>query len=88
VLAGRQTIITLLPLSFAELSTAQSNCGIEHYLLQGGFPEPALHEHGEVLLKQYLNDIVAQDIRERVGSRSFAPVRKSLQMAYESTGSD
>lgn len=88
VLTGRHLTITLYPFSFQEAQRALKDIDLAQYLKKGGFPEPLQRQDGSRLLKQYFDDIVERDIRERVGSRSSMPVRQTIQMAYESVGSE
>jgi len=87
-LTGRHVSTILYPLSFAECEKLEHIPDLTSYLLQGGFPEPLLRQDGEVLLKQYFNDIVERDIRARVSARSVQPLRQVIQMAYESAGAE
>jgi predicted AAA+ superfamily ATPase len=89
VLTGRHLTIELFPFSFAEAGQLRDDLSVEEYLSAGGFPEPLrIGEDGDQLLRQYFDDIVERDIREHVGSRSAAPIRRMIQMAYESAGSE
>lgn len=89
VLTGRHLTIELFPFSLKEARHLRSDITVEEYLSVGGFPEPLqVGEDGDQLLRQYFNDIVERDIRESVGSRSAAPIRQMVQMAYESAGSE
>lgn len=43
---------------------------------------------GDRLRRQYFEDIVERDVRERIGARSALPVRHVVQMVFESAGSE
>lgn len=88
LLTGRHHTAELFPFDFAEFLLAKPGAQFADYLHEGGFPEPLLATDGERLRLQYFHDIVERDIRERVGSRSSAPVRQLMQMAFEATGSE
>jgi len=88
VLTGRHHTVELFPLDLSEYRRIHHRASLEEYLLQGGFPEPALVEQGDRLRLQYFSDIIERDIRERVGARSAAPIKQVVQMAFESAGSE
>jgi predicted AAA+ superfamily ATPase len=87
-LTGRHVNIELSPFDFDEFKNLRPESELIDYLTLGGFPEPLLRDDGDLLLKQYFDDIIERDIRERLGTRSAQPIRQVLQMAYESAGSE
>lgn len=86
-LTGRHLSIELFPFDLEE-RRVESSASIEEYLETGGFPEPLSMSDGDRLLRQYFEDIIERDIRERVGARSSAPLRQLAQMVFESAGSE
>lgn len=87
-LTGRHLTVELFPFDLDEFRSIHPGSTLEEYLHQGGFPEPLLLEDGDRLRQQYFSDVIERDVRERVGARSAAPVRKVVQMAYESAGAE
>lgn len=87
-LTGRHLTVELYPFDVRELMRARPGATMADYLRVGGFPEPTLRPDGDQLLRQYFDDIVERDIRERIGARSSRPLRQALQMAFESAGSE
>ncbi len=87
-LTGRHLTVELYPFSLSELRAMKPAAGLEEYLELGGFPEPLAITDGDRLLRQYFDDIVERDIRERLQARSSLPIRQVVQMAYESAGSE
>jgi predicted AAA+ superfamily ATPase len=88
VLTGRHRTVELFPFDLAEFRDARPGASVQDFLRAGGFPEPIQLEDGDELLRQYFQDIVERDVRERLGARSSRPVRQVAQMAYESAGSE
>lgn len=86
-LTGRHLTVELYPFDFAEFRAVEPNADVSRFLREGGFPEPLGDSDGDRLRRQYFNDIVERDLRERIGARSSRPVRQVLQMVYESAGS-
>ncbi len=90
VLTGRYLKVNLYPFNLQELRGLKPDATLEQYLTEGGFPEPLklTFADGDRLRRQYFNDIVERDVRERAGARSSLAVRQVAQMAFESTGSE
>jgi uncharacterized protein len=88
VLTGRHLKVELFPFSLEEARRYKKRLKLREFLSIGGFPEPLINPDGQRLLKQYFDDIIERDLRERVGSRSALPVRQVVQMAYETAGSE
>lgn len=88
VLTGRHRALELFPFSFAEYQKLRKKAGVPDYLREGGFPAPLTHTEGDELLRQYFEDIVERDVRERLAARSVRPLRQVAQMAFESAGSE
>lgn len=88
-LTGRHLTVELFPFDLGELRQLRPEVTLADYLRSGGFPEPVLAaEDADRLLRQYFQDIVERDVRERIGARSSLSVRQVAQMAYESAGSE
>ncbi|MDX1571868.1 MAG: ATP-binding protein [Xanthomonadales bacterium] len=87
-LTGRHLTVELFPLDFEELGMLRPNLDFEDWLYLGGFPEPAKLDDGDMLLRQYLHDIVERDVRERIGGRSNLAIRQLVQGVFESAGSE
>lgn len=87
-LTGRHLAIELAPFDFDEFRQLRPRATLAEYLLAGGFPATAKAEDADALLRAYFNDIVERDVRERVGARSSQPLRKLVQMLFESAGSE
>lgn len=87
-LTGRHVTVELFPFDFTEARAMKPDLTVTDYLHAGGFPEPLGLADGDQLRRQYVNDIVERDVRERIGARSSRPVRQVLQLAYESAGSE
>lgn len=86
-LTGRHRTIELYPFSLAECQALQPTSA-QQYLHRGGFPEPLKIEDGDALLRQYFDDIIERDVRERVGARTRQAIRQVVQMVFESAGSE
>lgn len=86
-LTGRHLTVELFPFDLEERQSA-GQATLNDYHKRGGFPEPVSMSDGDRLLRQYFEDIVERDIRERVGARSSAPIRQLAQMVFESAGSE
>jgi predicted AAA+ superfamily ATPase len=87
-LTGRHRRVTVYPFDLAEVQSFDPSVGLEQWLHRGGFPAAWHQEDPEGLLRQYFEDIVERDIRERVAARSARPVRQVVQMAFESAGAE
>lgn len=87
-LTGRHVTVELFPFDLPEARAMNPELTVADYLHDGGFPEPLLRTDGDQLRRQYVNDIVERDVRERIGARSSRPIRQVLQLAYESAGSE
>lgn len=85
-LTGRHVTVELFPFSLVE----RRPIALDAFLRDGGFPAPAGMggDDGDRLLRQYFDDIIERDVRERVGARSSAPIRQLAQMLFESAGSE
>ena len=88
VLTGRHRTVELFPFDLAEFREARGGGSVHDFLREGGFPEPLQLSDGDELRRQYFQDIVERDVRERIGARSSRAVRQVAQMAYESAGSE
>jgi predicted AAA+ superfamily ATPase len=88
-LTGRHLTVELFPFDLAELRSGRPKAAVRDYLRGGGFPEPlSAGRDADRLLRQYFQDIVERDVRERVAARSSVPVWQVAQMVFESTGSE
>lgn len=87
-LTGRHHVVELFPFSFPELRKARPKATLVEYLQCGGFPAVVRSPDRDMLLRGYFTDIVERDMRERVAARSSLPLRKIVQMLYESAGSE
>lgn len=87
-LTGRHLTLELFPFSWREFLDTGGSTSFEDYLRDGGFPEPLRMTDGDKLRRQYFDDIVERDIRERLGARSSLPIRQVAQMAFETAGSE
>ncbi len=87
-LTGRHLMVELFPFSFTEARRIDATLELRRYLDAGGFPEPMTSPDGDRLRRQYFNDIVERDVRERVAARSSQPLRQLVQMVYESAGAE
>ncbi len=88
VLTGRHRTLELFPFSFAEYRQVRKKAQVADYLRDGGFPAPLTATEGDELLRQYFEDIVERDVRERLAARSVRPLRQVAQMAFEATGAE
>jgi predicted AAA+ superfamily ATPase len=88
VLTGRHRTLELFPFSFSEYRAMHKKARVMDYLTSGGFPAPLALPEGDELLRQYFEDIVERDVRERVAARSVRPLRQVAQMALEAAGSE
>jgi predicted AAA+ superfamily ATPase len=88
VLTGRHRTLELFPFSFAEYRALRKRGTVADYLREGGFPASLASAEGDALLRQYFEDIVERDVRERIGARSTRPLRQVAQMACEAAGSE
>ncbi len=87
-LTGRHLSVELFPFSWDESLVHRPSLSLEEYLRHGGFPEPLTMKDGDRLRRQYFDDIVERDIRERLGARSSRPLRQLAQMVFETAGSE
>jgi predicted AAA+ superfamily ATPase len=87
-LTGRHLTVELFPFDFGERRRADHSCSLDEYLRDGGFPAPIAMTDGDRLLRQYFQDIVERDIRERLGARSSLTIGQLVQMVFESAGSE
>jgi predicted AAA+ superfamily ATPase len=87
-LTGRHRTVELFPFDWHEFRAARPRGSARDFLRDGGFPEALAVPEGDELRRQYFQDIVERDVRERLGARSSRPVRQVAQMAYESAGSE
>lgn len=87
-LVGRHLTVELYPFDLDEFRAARPGASVADWLHFGGFPEPLAIADGDRLRRQYFNDIVERDVRERLSARSSAALRQVAQMVYESAGSE
>ncbi len=87
-LTGRHLSVELFPFDLEEVRVAQPGTELIDFLRDGGFPAPLGSADGDAIRRAYFNDIVERDVRERVGARSSAPLRRLAQMLFESSGSE
>lgn len=87
-LTGRHLTVELFPFDLGETRLLNPRADLPDHLATGGFPEPLSMPDGDRLRRQYFQDIVERDIRERLGARSSQPIRQVVQMAFESAGSE
>lgn len=87
-LTGRHLTVELYPFDLAEARLHSPGTTLEQWLHGGGFPATVGDPDGDMLLRQYLHDIVERDIRERVGARSSRALLQVVQMVMESAGSE
>jgi len=87
-LTGRHRKLELYPLSLREARKMFPNLSLQEYCNRGGFPAPLQSTEADYLLKQYFDDIIEKDIKNRLNARSSQGVRQVVQIAYESSGSE
>jgi uncharacterized protein len=87
-LTGRHLTVELFPFDYDELRRRDPAATLDDYLQLGGFPEPLTMADGDRLRRQYFDDIVERDVRERLGARSNSAIRQVAQMAFESAGAE
>ena len=87
-LTGRHLTVELYPFDYYEFRQANPTASVESYLHHGGFPEPALSDDADLLLRQYFTDVLERDVRQRVGARSILALRLIVQMLFESAGAE
>ncbi|MEX0671423.1 MAG: ATP-binding protein [Pirellulales bacterium] len=87
-LTGRHHTVELFPFDLPEFRLARPRTTLEDYLACGGFPAAVNSPDRDLLLRQYFQDIVERDMRERVAARSTVPLRQLVQMLYESAGAE
>lgn len=87
-LTGRHLTVELYPFDWEEACDAVPTLSFADYLHEGGFPAPLLEPDGDMLRRQYFQDIVERDLRERLGARASLPIRQVLQMVFESAGAE
>lgn len=88
VLTGRQITVELFPFDIHEARELLPDLSVRDFIFRGGFPEALKQHEGDRLLRNYFNDLVEKDVRERVGARSSRALRSLVQMVYESAGSE
>jgi uncharacterized protein len=87
-LTGRHLMVEVFPFDLIEAKRLISRMTADRYLEEGGFPEPMQMSEGDRLRRQYFEDIVERDVRERIVARSALPIRQVVQMVFESAGSE
>ncbi|MFM7521499.1 MAG: ATP-binding protein [Planctomycetota bacterium] len=87
-LTGRHHTVELFPFDLGEYRAVKPGATVEDYLAAGGFPATVSSPDHDRLLRGYFHDIVERDIRERVGARSSMPLRRLVQMLFESAGAE
>jgi len=87
-LTGRHHTVELFPFDFQEFRAARPKATLAEFLECGGFPAVIKSPDRDMILRNYFNDIVERDVRERVAARSAQPLRKVVQMLLESAGSE
>jgi predicted AAA+ superfamily ATPase len=88
VLTGRHHTIELFPFDLGEYRELRPRATLKEFLDQGGFPATIGSPDHDRLLRGYFQDIVERDMRERVAARSSVPLRRLVQMLFESAGSE
>ncbi len=88
VLTGRHLTVEVFPFDLSEVRLLKPKTTLGDYLRDGGFPEPLPLRDGDALRRQYFDDIVERDVRERLAARSSKPIRQVVQLAYEAAGSE
>ncbi len=88
VLTGRHLTVELYPFDLEERRRQDPATTLEAYLREGGFPEPLRLPDGDRLRRQYFEDIIERDVRERLQARSSSAIRRLVQVAFESCGSE
>lgn len=87
-MTGRQHTVELVPFDLFEYRSLRPGASLEEYLDAGGFPVTIGSPDHDRLLRGYFQDIIERDVRERVGARSSMPLRRLVQMLFESGGSE
>jgi hypothetical protein len=87
-LTGRHHTVELFPFDLAEYRQLRPRATLTEYLDAGGFPATVGSPDRDMMLRGYFSDIVERDMRERVSARSSVPLRKLVQMLFESAGSE
>lgn len=81
-LAGRTALLTLLPLSIAELAAAQQSTEVNRLLHAGGYPR--IHADGlepSVMLGDYFSNYVERDLRKLVQLRNLHEFEQFVRLA-------
>ncbi len=88
-LTGRCLETKVWPLSFSEYlqfkgkhNIKNYNIELEHYMLEGGFPEPTLEKNKTQkieILRSYLQDIIYKDIASRYEIRQLSSLQSMIQ---------
>ena len=85
-LAGRAAILTLLPLSLAELGDA-SRCDTDELLLKGGFPGVwGDGKNPADVYSNYYTTYVERDLRQLVNIKEFSLFQKFISLMAGRTG--
>jgi len=87
-LTGRHHAVELFPFDLGEFRAMRPRATLADYLDVGGFPAIIRSPDRDMVLRGYFSDIVERDMRERVAARSSLPLRKLVQMLFESAGSE
>lgn len=86
-LAGRTALLTLLPLSIAELRGAGEPTTVDHLLFTGGYPRIyADHLDPSVMLGDYFATYVERDLRELIQLRHIREFEIFVRLAAGRTG--
>ena len=87
-LAGRTTLLRLLPLSINELRQTGLDCATDRLLLAGGYPR--IHAEAlppAVVLGDYFETYVERDLRQLVELRNLREFRRFVQLCAGRVGS-
>ena len=87
-LTGRYQKVEIFPFSYNEFQKVHTNSNLETYLQMGGFPRAIQTDNPSTLLREYYDNILEKDVREKINARSIQSLRNLVRIVYESCGSE
>ena len=89
-MAGRTAVLTLLPLSVAELKVHYPDAITSEYILRGGYPAVwmAGDEGRKIILSNYYTTYVERDLRQLVNLKDLHPFHTFIRLCAGRIGSE
>jgi len=86
-LAGRSAILTLLPLSLAELPSSQKNKDLDSQLIEGSMPGKHFnHISSQRFYRAYFQTYIERDVRQLINLKDFIKFEKFVRLCAGRVG--